>query len=52
MRLFEEKVPVNDFERAVPCAETTAASKIGSGVMSLLRQLQCRSSPDQDKFSS
>ena len=30
----------------------TAASKIGNGVISLLRQLQCHCNPDHNKFSS
>ena len=38
-RLLEEKAPVNDLEEQLPVPRYTAASTIGSSVISLLCQL-------------
>ena len=40
------------FEEQFPVPRNTAASKIGSSVISLLWQLRCRSNPDHNKYSS
>ena len=47
-----EKFPWTILEKQFPPPRNTGASKIGNGVISLLRQQRCRCNPDHNKFSS
>ena len=49
---WRKKLPSMIFEEHFPVPRYTAASKIGSSVISLLWQLLCRCNPDHNKFSS
>ena len=47
-----EKFPWTILGKQFPPPRNTGASKIGNGVISLLRQQRCRCNPDHNKFSS
>ena len=49
---WKRKLPWTILEEQFPVPRNTAASKIGSGVISLLWQLQCHCNSDHNKFLS
>ena len=49
---WRRKLPWTILEEEFPVPKTTAASKIGNGVISLLWQLRCHCNSDHNKFSS
>ena len=51
-RYWRKKLPWTILEEQFPVPRNTAESKIGSGVISLLWQLQCHCNSDHNKFSS
>ena len=51
-RYWRKKLPWTILEEQFPVPRYTAASKIGTSVISLLWQLRCRCNPDGNKFSS
>ena len=51
-KTWRKKLQGKILEEEFPALRNAAASKIGRGVISLLRQLRCPSKPDHNKFSS
>ena len=49
---WRKKLPWTILEEQFPVPRNTAASKIGNGVISLLRQLRCHCNTDHNKCSS